>query len=223
MSYENNIIVGDCIDVMSHMPKNSVDLLLTDIPYNMTQKKYGGKGGCGMRKINRHGSVNELNFNVKKFTDLCCKVSKGSIYIFCSPLSISDITSVFIDNKLTWRLCVWKKTNPMPMNGQFLWLSGLEFCMFARKPKATFNERCKSALWEFPCGHSKIHPTEKPLGLFRQIIEVSSNPGDLVFDPCAGSGTTAVAAQQLERGWIIVDISQEYCDIARQRLQNGFC
>lgn len=68
--------------------------------------------------------------------------------------------------------------------------------------------------------HEKTpHPTQKPEELLRKIVLASSNPGDLVIDPFLGSGTTAVAAEQLKRKWSGCDISLEYCQWAAERIE----
>jgi DNA modification methylase len=109
-------------------------------------------------------------------------------------------------------------SNPSPMNGQFLWLSGMECCVYGKKKKAVFNEHCKNPVWEFPIEKNKLHPTQKPLKLFQYLITVSSNPGDLVFDPCVGSGTTALAAVREKRNYLAFDLSQSYVDLAQKRI-----
>ena len=68
-------------------------------------------------------------------------------------------------------------------------------------------------------GSNNGHPTQKPLDLIYRIVETSSLPGDLILDPFCGSGTTCVAAKMLGRRYIGIDISEEYCKIARQRLR----
>jgi len=71
-------------------------------------------------------------------------------------------------------------------------------------------------------GHPKDlrqHPTQKPLGVMKWILERYSKPNDLILDPFCGSGTTCVAAKMLGRNYIGIDISEEYCEIARQRVR----
>jgi site-specific DNA-methyltransferase (adenine-specific) len=121
---------------------------------------------------------------------------------------------------LTTRHCVWEKTNPSPMNGQYVWLSSIENCIYARNKGATHNEHCKGGVWRFPNGRSKQHPTEKPIKLFEYLIEVSSNEGDIVLDPCIGSGTTAVAALRTGRNFIGFETEPAYVEIANKRLDN---
>ena len=81
-----------------------------------------------------------------------------------------------------------------------------------KKPKAVFNEHCKNTVWRFPNGRSKLHPTEKNLRLFEYLIKVSSNENNIVFDPCIGSGTTAVACEKLNRKYIGFDINPDILD-----------
>ena len=104
------------------------------------------------------------------------------------------------------------------MNGNKLWLSGSEFCVFARKPKATFNRHCEKPIWKFPVGKSKIHPTQKPVDLMEYIIGSSSKTGDTVLDFTLGSGTTGVACKNTQRKFIGIELDDNYFDIATKRI-----
>jgi site-specific DNA-methyltransferase (adenine-specific) len=77
-------------------------------------------------------------------------------------------------------------------------------------------------VWTFdPVFTDRRHPTQKPVEMFEHIMNVSTRPGDLVLDPCVGSGTTAVAAMKTDRRYICGDITREYVAIARRRVQNA--
>jgi len=104
------------------------------------------------------------------------------------------------------------------MNGQHIWLSSIENCIFTKNKKATFHEHCKSSVWRFPNGRSKTHPTEKPLKLFEYLIKTSSNESDLILDPCLGSGTSVIAANNLNRQFIGIEKEKEYYNICVERL-----
>ena len=65
----------------------------------------------------------------------------------------------------------------------------------------------------------RLHPTQKPLNVIKWILERYSNENDLIFDPFMGSGTTCVAAKQLQRRFIGIEISEKYCQIAREKLR----
>jgi DNA modification methylase len=196
---------------MKSMPL--VDMTLTDIPYDVVNRDSNG-----LRNLNKTDADN-LTFDLQIFIDEVVRVTKGSIYVFCSTEQVSFIRSCLAKQGLTTRLCIFEKTNPSPMNGQYIWLSGVECCIYGKKKGAAFNEHCKNTVWRYPVSRNKIHPTQKPLELFRYLIRVSSNEGDIVFDPCLGSGTTALAAVLEKRKYIAFDLNEEYCKIAIERLR----
>ena len=133
---------------------------------------------------------------------------------------MSHIRERMIEHKLSVRQCIWEKTNPSPMNGQHVWLSSIENCVFAKKSGATFNEHCKSAVWRNAVEHYKDHPTPKPVKLMSRLIEASSNIGDTVLDTCMGSGAIGVAAKQCGRSFIGIELNKEYYDMTEERLQS---
>ena len=209
--YINKIIQGDCLEIMKQMPDKCVDLVLTDIPYDGVNRE-----NQGLRNLDKK-DADIITFNLEDFLKETDRICKGSGYIFCGWGQISQIINYFRD--FSTRLCVWEKTNPSPMNGDFIWLSGLEFAVYFKKLNASFNQHCKNPIWKYPSGNSKEHPTQKPLDLFKYLIQSSSNENELVLDACLGSGTTAVAAKQLKRNFIGIEISEKYCEIARGRLK----
>ena len=204
----------DAIELLQALDANKVDLLLTDIPY-----EHVNKSSNGLRNLNK-GDANTKTFELPVFLDEVYRVTKGSGYIFCGKEQISEIFDFFNKKGVTTRLMIWEKTNPSPMNCQYTWMSGIESFIYFKKPKATFNEHYKNSVVRFPNGRGKVHPTEKPLQLFEYLIEVSTNEGDLVCDPCMGSGTTAVAAEKLKRNYIVGDISDKYYQLALTRINN---
>ena len=204
---------GDCLELMKEIPDGTVDLILCDLPYGEVNHKSGG-----LRLLDR-GKADACDMDLSKLADEFNRACKGTIYAFCGTEQISVLVGHFKRHGMTTRVCAWEKTNPSPMNGTKLWLSGLEFCVFARKAKATFNEHCKKALWQAPSGRSKIHPTEKPLKLMERLILASSNPGDTVLDNCMGSGTTGVACVNTGRNFIGMEMDAGYFEIAKNRIE----
>lgn len=209
----NNVYHLDAIKLLKLLPDSSVDLHLTDIPYEKVNKKSNG-----LRILDKK-NANKKTFNLQDFLKEIYRTTKGSGYIFCGKEQVSEIFDFFASRNLTTRLMIWEKTNPSPMNCKYVWMSGIEAFIYFKKPKAVFNENYKNSVIRFPNGSSKIHPTEKPLKLFSYLIEVSSNPGDLVVDVCVGSGTTAVAAKKLGRKFIVSDINKKYIKITENRLE----
>lgn len=214
----NEIYNIDCIKGMKKLNDNSVDMILTDIPYGEVNKNTNG-----LRKIGYYnkGTANTITFDLTSFLIQCVRICSGCIYIFCSTEQVSDIRKFLSDSKMSTRHCIWEKTNPAPINGQHIWLSGIENCIYGKKPRATHNVHCKNSVWRFPNGQGKRHPTEKPLKLFEYLIEASSNKGMVILDPYLGSGTTAVAAKNLDRNYIGFELDEEYYNIANNRIQNS--
>ena len=204
----------DAIELMRSLSDNYVDLLLTDIPYARVNKISNG-----LRVLDKK-EANTETFDLEIFAHEAFRVTKGNGIIFCGKEQFSTLYEFFDDAGATTRMIVWEKTNPMPMNGKYVFLSGVECAVHFRKNGATFNGSCINTVFRFPNGSSKRHPTEKPLALFTELIKILTNPRDLVLDPCMGSGTTAVACEKTGRRYICSDINPDYEAIVIQRLRN---
>jgi site-specific DNA-methyltransferase (adenine-specific) len=211
-----NLMLGDCLERMKEIPDKSVDLVLTDIPYGEVNRAKES----GLRAMKK-GIADEVTFDVSKSIDECLRISKGSIYIFCGIEQVSEIRRTLVVGGCMTRLCIWEKKNPSPMNGQFMWLSSIECCVFGKFSGATFNEFCKSAVWRHNTEPKEFHPTAKPVELMAKLIKASSNEGDTVLDFTMGSGTTGVAAKKLKRNFIGIEKDETYFNIAKKRIENG--
>lgn len=204
---------GDCMMLMQLLPNNSVDFTLTDIPYDEVNRKSNG-----LRNLDKD-KADILTFNLYDFLDGVYRVTKNSICIFCGREQFSVIYNFFAQKKGTVRPIVWEKSNPSPMNGQHIYLSGVEFAVWFKKSGANvFNAHCKNTVFKYPCGRSKLHPTEKNHDLLKELILDNSNENDIVFDPCLGSGTTAICSVELNRHYIGFELDPQYYDIACKRL-----
>lgn len=204
---------NDCMKILPTLSNKSVDLVVTDIPYDEVNRKHGS-----LRKLDK-GKADIITFDLDMFVSELARVTKGSIYIFCGIEQVSNIRKVLVQNKMSTRLCIWEKTNPSPMNGDKIWLSGIECCVFGRFSNATFNEHCKNTVFRYPCGRNKLHPTQKPLELIEKLVLASSNEGDTVLDPCMGSGTTGVACKKNNRKFIGIEMDREFYNIASHRIE----
>lgn len=204
---------NDCMKILPTLDNKSVDLVVTDIPYGVVNRKHGS-----LRKLDK-GKADIITFDLDIFVSELSRVTKGSIYIFCGTEQVSNIRKILVQNKMSTRLCIWEKTNPPPMNGDKIWLSGIECCVFGRFPNATFNEHCKNTVFRYPCGRNKLHPTQKPLELIEKLVLASSNEGDTVLDPCMGSGTTGVACKKNNRKFIGIEMDREFYNIASHRIE----
>lgn len=120
----------------------------------------------------------------------------------------------------------WQKTNPMPRNRDRLYVTACEFAIWATKGKGwTFNrqrETYENTVFKYPIVSAKqrIHTTQKPIELIQDIILIHSNPGDIVLDPFMGSGTTAIAAMNVQRQFVGFELDNDYYNAACQRISN---
>lgn len=220
------LLEGDCLDLMYNIPEKSVDLIWTDIPYGEVKWLSTGlvRKSSGLRNLNKgvantHFDNSILPSIVSSFSRVLTK--RGSSYIFCGNKQVSPLVHELDKCGFSVRVGAWNKTNPSPMNGTKIWLSGLEFCVFARREKATFTEHCKKALWDCPSGRNKYHPTEKPVKLITRLIQASSVSGDIVFDPFMGSGSTGVACVNTGRRFIGIELDPGYFTISVNRISEA--
>ena len=211
----NKIYLDNCITFMDTMPKNSIDLTLTDIPYGEVTRPDNG-----LVNLDK-GLADIVTFELEPFLEKVWNVTKGTIIIFCGKEQVSFIHKWFAEKQQkklgTVRQLIWEKTNPCPLNGQYVYLSGIENAIWFRKKGGTFNAHCKNTVFRHPLGSSKFHPTEKNHKLLKELIEDNSNEGDLIFDPCAGSGSTCLVAKELERNYIGIDCIEEYYNVMKAR------
>lgn len=215
----NKIYHDDCIEFMGVCPENAFDLTLTDIPYGVVNRCSNG-----LRLLDK-SKADQMTFDLEDFLNAVYRVTNGTIIVFCAREQISQIYAFFADkqehNKGTVRQIVWEKTNPSPMNGQHIYLSGVENAVWFKKRGAAFNAHCKNTVFRHPCGTRKIHPTEKNHALLKELILDNSNENDIVFDPCAGSGSHLLVAKENNRRYVGVELYEKYYELAAERLEGG--
>ena len=211
---ENKIIHADCMDILKQLPDKCIDLVLTDPPYGAVNRKSNG-----LRNLDK-GVADIVDFDFDEWLNQIVRVCKGSVYVWCGQEQISDIFKKLNNNDFSTRLIIWEKTNPSPMNGQCIWLSGIEPCVYGKRSGAPFNSFCKNTVLRYPTEKETIHATQKPLELFSKLIKVSSNENDLVLDCFSGSGTTAIACNKLNRRFICIEKDQKYWEASCKRLED---
>lgn len=169
----------------------------------------------------------------------------GSLYVACSYHNIGEIVlSMKMAEMKINNIITWHKSNAMPNMTRRTFTHSSEFVVWAVKGSGwTFNydeirrinpDRQKDGspkqmrdVWRLPLVQGRerlrgidgraLHPTQKPEELLKRIITASSNVGDIVLDPFAGTGTTTAVARRLKRRWIGIEQSREFADIARRR------
>lgn len=217
----SRVVCGDCMKIMPALPDKFAACTITDIPYGVVNKVRGSDKPYGyrVRPIHR-GIADDETFALPDFLDQICRLTYGSIYIFCGTEQVSELRTNLKARGLTTRLIIWEKTNPSPMHGKTVWLSGIECCVYGKFPGAAFNGFCRNTVLRYPLCQEKgkFHPTQKPLPLITDLLVTSTNRGDVVFDPCMGSGTTGVAALSKFREFIGIEMNEEWFIKAKDRL-----
>lgn len=223
----NKIYCGDCVEILGGIDDKSIDLLITDPPYNISKKN-------NFATMERYNAYKGMDFgewdkgfdNTSWLSSLPRILKDGSnVIIFNSWQNLKEISD-FLEkiNIFTKRILVLKKTNPMPVNRDRLFVNSFEFAIFATYGKGwTFNRRFDNyETGFFECKNNGVtkHPTEKQVKTFEELITILSNEGDVVLDMFAGSCTTAVACINTKRNYICIEKEQEYCDIGHERVDD---
>ncbi|MHC4643170.1 MAG: DNA-methyltransferase [Planctomycetota bacterium] len=237
----NKIICGDCIEILSKVRKPFADLIFADPPFNIGYKydKYNDK----VKSKNYIAWTKDWMAACKK-----ALMPDGSFYIAIGDEYAANIKIIADELGLFMRnWIIWHYTFGQQMKKKFARSHTHIFYFVNDKTSFTFNDKAVRVpsdrqliyndrranpagkmpddVWsEYSrvCGTFKErtgwHPCQMPESLLKRIIAVSSNPGDCILDPFSGSGTTAVAAYQLDRNYVALDISEKYVENAKQRL-----
>lgn len=243
-------ILGNTFDLLPLLPRESIDLLIVDPPYNLDKDFHGST----FKKTSDDAYAEFTERWVSSVKPLLNP--DASIYVCCDWQSSAAIYGVLqrhfhIQNRITWQR---EKGRGAKNN----WKNGMEDIWFATvgndyvfhvdavmqrrkviapyriegQPKdweetadGNFRNTCPSNFWDdisipyWSMPENTAHPTQKPEKLLAKLILASSNPGDVVLDPFAGSGSTAVTAKKLGRHYIGIEQNEQYCVWAEKRLE----
>jgi len=234
-----NIIHGDCLDVLKGIKAETVDLIVTDPPYNLS-KDYGNNSDRLSREEYLSFSRAWLSEAKRVLTPT------GTLYLFMGVRYISYIYEILerdlgfeFNSWITWCYTqgIGKTKGFSPRHDDIL--------MFTKSKNFVFNldsiripqKYCRSVnnmrganpgnVWEFSHIHycqanRQDHPTQKPEALFERMILASSDVGELVLDPFCGSGTALRVCQQTQRQGIGIEINRDYVEMTQQRLLKPF-
>ena len=220
----------DCYKTLSQLPSNSIDLILTDPPYTVSNNSVGKIKFKTRKDINTdmgEWDKKELDFETLKKEFLRVIKTTGNIFIFASHNIFGQWWKIFDPIFDTTQMMVWHKTNPVPRVRKTGFLSSCELIFCAWNKGHTWNFTKQKEMHNFIetpicMGKERLkHPTQKPLRVLRHIINIASNKGDVVLDPFMGVGSTGVACLEMERDFIGMEIDKVYYDMARTRIKNG--
>lgn len=242
MLESNKIHQGNCLELLKRIPNESIDLLITDPPYNISQEgKDIIRKNLNSKSFKRDSNI-KLDFgdwdkrsdeDFEKFTEDWFKEvvrvlkDKSWGYICFAKEKVGLLEKLIKKYNCKYRtIFVWCKSNPVPSFRKVNYNSACEFIVVFSKGEGKIkNFLLQKEMSNYMISPNKSsygvtkHPTEKPLILFEKFIKTSSNQGDTILDCFIGSGTTAVACKQLGRNFIGIEALKEYCDMANKRLQ----
>jgi site-specific DNA-methyltransferase (adenine-specific)/modification methylase len=223
----NNILQGDCLELMKDIPNGSINLILTDPPYNIAKKNNFhtmGRAGIDFGEWDK-------GFDLFSYIDEIPRIlsKNGSVIIFNDWKNVGEIAryceSVGLEIKDMIR---WVKSNPMPRNRDRRYITDYETAIWCvnKNSKWVFNRQNESYQRpEFkgsltPQSEKTEHTTQKPLWLMKDLLKIHSNEDDLVLDMFAGSGTTAIACIEMKRQFIVMEKDEKYFEIMKHRINN---
>lgn len=210
----------DCLEGMKRIPDGSVDLIVTDPPYDLETR---GGGIHNKREycdiIAENGLDNSID---ERYLEEMVRIMKAvNIYLFCNKNQLRMYFNFFAQYNCD--LLVWHKTNPIPViNNKYL--SDLEYIFFARDKGVPLYGRydMKSKVYQSQVNKQDLnfygHPTIKPLQLVQRLVYNSSEEGAIICDPFIGIGTTAVACIKEKRYFIGFELNKGYYDKACKRI-----
>ena len=238
---KNNIDLqqGDCLELMKQLPDESVDLVVTDPPFEYVQ------GGMKSKRLNR-GTWKKQSYtnttmssfkhdDIFNFLDLVIpKMKKVNMFIFCSKLQLAHYFDYLNQHKkLKFDLLIWdksSKTDKYSMKSSMFFSSDIEYVVRIYQSGVHLNK-----IWNAEHTHADsklymkrqkfqqprgIHETMKPVELLKQYIELASQENNIVLDPFMGSGSTGIACKELNRNFIGMELDEEYFKIAKERINN---
>lgn len=217
---------GDCLEVMKNIEDGSIDLVVTDPPYEISTT------GAGIYKQEDKQYVKELNgmkdgFSEEVLDELCRVMKKINIYFFCSQKQIISLIDYFVKKKkCNWNILSWHKTNPIPACGN-KYLTDTEFILFFREKgvKVYVSFDTKRTWYATPLNQSDKkkygHPTVKPLSILENLVVNSSQEGEVVLDCFMGSGSTGIACLNTNRDFIGIELDEGYFNIAYNRIEEA--
>jgi site-specific DNA-methyltransferase (adenine-specific) len=231
------LICDDCIKILNNINDKSVNLVLTDPPYNLGQFMHNRNTNLKRMRENQfaYAGWDDLPYNewleeMDNFFDESNRilVKGGTLLVFMSIIKVESLIALAEKNGFYYKTTgIWHKTNPMPRNMNLHFVNSTEAWVYFIKGAntGTFNNNGKlihdfietSLTTKNEKKYGK-HPTQKPIKLIDKLVSLLSNENDIVVDPFMGSGTTGVSCKKLNRKFIGIEQNSEYIEIAKQRI-----
>lgn len=206
----NQIVQGDCIEVMQHLPDKCIDLVVTDPPYLVNYKDRSNRSILNDKNEDWLKPAFDQVFRVLKWDSMCISFyGWHKIDVFMEAWKAAGFTPV--------GHIVWQK--PYASSSRFLEYRHEQAYLLAKgRPQLPQQALPDVQPWHY--SGNRFHPTQKSSRILEPLIEAFSQPNDIVLDPFCGSASTAVAAHDTGRRYLAIEKDPQYHQIAQQRLQN---
>ncbi len=230
---------GNCVDYLKFIDTNTVDLILTDPPYNLGNFMHKRNTNLVKMRENQFAyagwdnlSQDDWEKEMEIFFQESSRVLKksGSLLLFMSLIKIETILKIASKYKFYYKTTgIWHKTNPMPRNMNIHFVNSTEAWVYFvnNDTSGTFNNNGKmvhdfieTSLTTAKEKKFGKHPTQKPTKIISHFIKHLSNKNDVVLDPFMGSGTTGVCSRKMDRKFIGIDLDKEYYELSKTRMLN---
>lgn len=231
----NKIHCGDCVNLMNKMPVGSVDLIVTSPPYNLRNStgngmKDGRGGKWAKAKLIEGYETHSDDMPHEEYVEWQINCLEAMMRV------LADDGAIFYNHK--WRvqggllqdredivsefpvrqIIIWQRSGGFNFNpGYFLPTYEVIYLICKTDFKLAPQANALGDVWNIPQDSNNPHPATFPVELAQRCIE--STNGKIVLDPFMGSGTTAIAAEASGRDWIGIDISKDYCKLAKERIR----
>lgn len=228
---------ADCLSVMKKITPASVDLILTDPPYNLGKFMKSRNAGVFRMRDNHFvaSGWDDLEYiewtqQMSLFFNESFRVLKkgGALIVFMSLMKLETIINLAVESGFYYKTVgIWHKTNPMPRNMKITFVNSTEAWVYFLKDATSgkFNNDGKmvhdyieTSITPMSEKRHGRHPTQKPLKLLDNFVTLLSNPNDVVLDPFMGSGSAGVSALRNGRQFIGVELDKNYFEITQKRL-----
>ena len=239
----NQVIHGDCLEVMPTLPDKSIDMILCDLPYGTTDCKWDSiipfeplwkeykrvikDNGAIVLTASQPFTSALVMSNTDMFRyEWIWDKTQGANFLMANkqPLRTHENVVVFSKNQTYYNPIMTKadmdKIRPISdgaktnITGQ-IQKHSKNYDVNKRYPKSIIKESANQR----ECNKlNRVHPTQKPVALFEYLIKTYTNEGEMVLDNCAGSGTTAIACLNTNRKYILIEKEKEYIDITNKRI-----
>ena len=212
----------DCLEGLNMIPDKSVDVVISDPPYELELKGENTGAAKDAEFLNEIEFMSN-GFN-KQVLDECMRVLRDiKAFFFCSKNQIPMYIEYFADKNVELQLLTWNKTNCCPFLCNNKYLNSTEYIIYVCEKDIADSVHLVTDHYITPKVHVKkdsglYHPTMKYTNQLADMIQAVTKVGDIVLDPFMGSGSTAVACIETERRYIGFEIDEKYFNICNKRI-----